>query len=172
MTLQGVVAEAEDGALILGTGMALMAVQHVAAHGWVPTGDLGRLFGRLYGANAARYTAEAGIPGGVNLWLGLEDIPGGTAHEDIVAYANAWYDEVAAAGFRPGVYIGFNVWLSPQSLFFDLKFRHYWRAPGNIPDVAIAATRRCSSTYSIPAGETLWTRMSAVPTAWETGYTC
>ena len=40
------------------------------------------------------------------------------------------------SGYEPGVYIGFNVWLSPDELFFKLKFKHYWRAPGDIPDVS------------------------------------
>ena len=122
----------EEGQLILDTGLALMVVQHVAATGWVPTEALGA----SYGAAATSYTALAGVPAGVTVWLDLEDIPRGTPHRAITQYANAWYDAVASGGFVPGVYVGFNVWLSPDELFFDLKFRHYWRADGNIPDIA------------------------------------
>jgi hypothetical protein len=45
----GDISEAE-GKAILGADMALMVVQHVAAHGWVPTVQLGH----DYGVKAAR----------------------------------------------------------------------------------------------------------------------
>jgi len=125
------ISEAE-GKAILGAGMALMVVQHVAAHGWVPTVQLGH----DYGVKAAAFTRIAGVPAGVNVWLDLEDIPKGTAAADITGYANAWFAQVKAAGYVPGVYVGFNVWLTPDQLFFDLLTEHYWRASGNIVDVS------------------------------------
>jgi len=121
-----------EGKAILGAGMALMVVQHVAAHGWVPTVQLGH----DYGAKAAEFSQAAGLPKGVNVWLDLEDIPKGTPAADISGYANAWFAQVKAAGYVPGVYIGFNVWLTPDQLFFDLHTEHYWRASGNIVDVS------------------------------------
>lgn len=123
---------AAEAQAILDGGLALMVVQHVAGSGWQPTAQLGR----DYGAKAAEFTAAADVPPGVNLWLDLEDIPSGTAAQDIVDYCNAWHGEVAAAGYVPGVYVGFNVWLSPEQLFLQLRTAHYWRAAGNIPDVA------------------------------------
>lgn len=121
-----------EGNLILGAGLALMVVQHVAATGWVPTEALGQ----AYGAKAAEFSRAAGLPPGVNVWLDLEDIPKGTPHADICAYSNAWFAQVKAAGYVPGVYVGFNVWLSPDELFFNLTTQHYWRADGRIPDVS------------------------------------
>lgn len=121
-----------EGNLILGAGLALMVVQHVAATGWVPDEALGK----AYGAKAAEYSQAAGLPAGVNVWLDLEDIPKGTPHADICAYANAWFAQVKAAGYVPGVYVGFNVWLSPDELFFNLATQHYWRADGKITDVS------------------------------------
>ncbi len=121
-----------EGKAILSAGMALMIVQHVAAHGWVPTAQLGK----DYGTKAAQFTQAAGVPKGVNLWLDLEDIPQATPAADIIAYANAWFAQVKAAGFVPGVYVGFAVWLTPDQLFFDLHTEHYWRADGKIVDVS------------------------------------
>lgn len=123
---------AAEAQAILDGGLALMVVQHVAGSGWKPTAALGK----QYGAKAAEFSAAAEIPAGVNLWLDLEDIPEGTAHQDIVDYCNAWFAQAAAAGYAPGVYVGFNVWLSPEELFLELKTKHYWRAAGDIPDVA------------------------------------
>ena len=74
--------EAQD---ILDSGMALMAVQHVASTGWVPSLSLGS----EYGANAANFASAAGLIEGVNVWLDLEDIPHVTAHQDIINYSNA-----------------------------------------------------------------------------------
>jgi hypothetical protein len=109
-----------------------MVVQHVATTGWIPTPVLGK----SYGTSAAAYTKAAGLPAGLNVWLDLEDIPKGTPHEDIIGYCNEWFSQVATAGFVPGVYVGFNVWLSSDELFFDLTTQHYWRAAGNIPDIS------------------------------------
>jgi hypothetical protein len=120
-----------EGAGILAAGLALMAVQHVARN-WSPSAALGA----TYGANAARYAGEAGLPPGVNLWLDLEDVAAGSATPDITGYCNAWFDAVAAQGFVPGVYVGANARLTPDELFLDLKMRHYWRAPGDIPAVS------------------------------------
>jgi hypothetical protein len=117
---------------ILDGGLALMVVQHVAGTGWTPSLPLGQ----DYGAKAAQFAGAADVPPGVNLWLDLEDIPPGTPANDIVHYCNAWFGEVAGAGYVAGVYVGFNVWLSPEQLFLNLKTRHYWRAAGNIPDIA------------------------------------
>ena len=122
----------DEAAAILGSGMAVMAVQHVAMPGWVPTAALGT----TYGDNAARYAALAGLPPGVVLWLDLEGVKSGTPTTDIVAYCNAWFLAASNAGYRPGVYIGYDVYLSPDELFFDLKTQHYWRAGGNITDVS------------------------------------
>ena len=122
----------DEARTILDAGMAIMAVQHVANPGWHPTAQLGH----TYGENASSYAADAGLPAGVNLWLDLEGIAKGTSHQDIIAYCNAWFDAATTSGYVPGVYVGFDVFLSSDELFFDLKMKHYWRADGNIPDVS------------------------------------
>ncbi|WP_440521846.1 glycoside hydrolase domain-containing protein [Sphingomonas sp.] len=123
---------AAEAKLIVDGGLALMVVQHVARHGWVPSGDLGT----SYGGNAAAYCRAAALPSGITTWLDLEDLPQDVDHEAVVAYCNAWFDQVAGAGYEPGIYIGFNVRLSADDLFFRLKTRHYWRAAGNITPVS------------------------------------
>jgi hypothetical protein len=117
---------------ILSAGLALMVVQHCPLPGWNPSAQLGT----TYGQNAARYAADAGLPAGVNVWLDLEGIANGTSHQDIIAYCNNWFSEVQTGGYEPGVYVGFDVFLSPDELYFDLKTKHYWRAEGHIPDIS------------------------------------
>lgn len=118
---------------ILDGGLALMACQHVPNEGWQPSEFRGRSRGEVARLNAK----ECGIPPGVNIWLDLEAINEDWEHKhrDIILYCNNWFDAVAQWGYIPGVYIGFNSWLTGSQIFHLLKFRHYWRAPGNIPEV-------------------------------------
>jgi hypothetical protein len=114
-------AEAED---ILGAGLALMPVQHVLDPGWAPTQSLGA----EYGANAAQFAQQIGFPPGVNVWCDLESVADDAAASDVTAYCNAWYDGVAAAGYVPGLYVGYQPGLTGQQLYDTLEFQHYWAA--------------------------------------------
>lgn len=124
--------EAQD---ILDGGLALMACQHVPNPGFQPTEYWGRARGEVARINAK----NCGFPPGVNIWLDLEGIGEDFQDNDsdTIAYCNAWFDTVAQWGYVPGVYIGYDTWLTGSQLFHHLKFRHYWKAPGNIPEIEI-----------------------------------
>jgi hypothetical protein len=115
---------ADEARTILDAGLALMIVQHVLAPGWLPTRDLGA----EYGANAARFTSQLGVPAGVSVWCDLEGVSEDAAADDVIAFCNAWHDEVARAGYVPGLYVGDAPGLSAKQLFDELAFRHYWGA--------------------------------------------
>jgi len=105
-------------------GLAVMPVQHVESEtSWTPTIEKGQ----QYGTVAAEHAASCGILCGTTLWLDLEGVAD-TEHETIVAYCNAWYDAVSAAGFEPGIYVGWHALLTPNELYTRLKFRRYWGA--------------------------------------------
>lgn len=129
-------------AAILGSGLALGAVQHVPPSGWLPSGSLGK----QYGAYAAEYATEIGLPKGMNIWLDLEGVEGGSAAIDVVDYCKSWYDPVLAAGYVPGIYVGWNVILTPQQLYSELPFKHYWRAY-NGPAVATRGFQLVQGTH-------------------------
>ncbi len=117
---------------ILDAGLALMAVQHVALPGWAPNTNLGT----IYGNYAATYAAQVvGLPPGVNVWCDLEGVAAGTPPANVIAYCQAWYYAVHIAGYIPGIYVGYDTMLSPEQLYDDLSFQHYWRAY-NGPEVA------------------------------------
>jgi len=40
------------------------------------------------------------------------------------------------AGYVPGVTIGYDVWMTEDELFFDLKTPHYWRRMAHFPTVS------------------------------------
>ena len=114
-----------EASAILNAGLALMAVQHVALPGWAPAADLGT----AYGTYAATYANDVvGLPTGMNIWCDLEEVAKNTAAADVIAYCQAWYTAVNAAGYVPGLYVGWGVILNGEQLYNDLSFQHYWRA--------------------------------------------
>ena len=115
---------------ILGSGLALMAVQHVRSPGWSPTGELGQQDGAAAAANAG----AVGFPPAVNVWCDLEGVVAGTAAQAVIDYCQAWFDAVAAGGFLPGLYVGASAILTGQQLL-DLPFQHYWQSQSQVPDI-------------------------------------
>jgi hypothetical protein len=120
-----------EAADILAAGLGLMVVQHVAPAGWVPNLALGTNNGR----NAALNASECGLLPGVNVWLDLEGVRQSAPAEDVIDYCNAWHDEVAAAGFVPGVYVGADAILTGDQLYWRLKMKHYWRSGSRVPEI-------------------------------------
>jgi len=120
---------------ILKAGLKLGIVQHCPGKpGILPSKDLGT----TYGKNAAKFAQEAGYKKGCIIYLDLEDvnIEYRNRKQDIIDYCNAWYEEVKAAGYTPGIYIGFNCFLSSSQLYGSLKFQHYWKSLSSVPDIA------------------------------------
>jgi hypothetical protein len=110
---------------ILGAGLALMPVQHVAEPGWQPTTNLGTAYGNF----AATYAAQVvNLPPGMNVWCDLEEVATGATAADVIAYCQAWYAAVHAAGYVPGLYVGYGTGMTPDQLYNDTSFQHYWQA--------------------------------------------
>jgi hypothetical protein len=121
---------AAEAEVILQSGLALMAVQHVRAPGWQPTVALGQ----QDGAAAAQNAQTVGFPAGVNVWCDLEGVQSGTSAQNVSDYCNAWFTEVANAGYLPGLYVGDCCILDEHQLY-SLKFQHYWRSQSNVPNI-------------------------------------
>jgi len=115
---------------ILNSGLALMPVQHVRKAGWPPSQSLGQQDGQ----NAAANAQDVGFPAGVNVWCDLEGVGSPARDEDVIAYCEAWYETVAAAGYVPGLYVGAGALLTGQQLY-GLSFQHYWRSGSDVPDI-------------------------------------
>ncbi len=113
---------------ILNAGLGLQVVQHVAPEGWSPTAELGT----QYGTTAAADCGLLALPDGMSLWCDLEGVAVGTDPEAVIGYCNAWYDAVAAHGYKPGLYVGWHCGLTADELYHRLKFSAYWSA-FNIP---------------------------------------
>jgi Domain of unknown function (DUF1906) len=122
----------EEAEAILGGGLGLMAVQHCDGQGWSPTAASGK----DYGVAAVINAQEVGLPPGVSVWVDLEGpLPSSPAAE-VIAFCNAWYAEVADAGYVPGIYVGFDEILTSDQLYHRLRMRHYWKSASTVPDVA------------------------------------
>jgi hypothetical protein len=111
-------------ARILGAGLGVTPVQHVEPENWTPS----TIKGKSYGTVAAQSAVDCGILTGANVWLDLEGVHLHTDPEIVIAYCNAWFDQVHQAGFLPGIYVGFQAILSPDQLYRRLKFTRYWSA--------------------------------------------
>ncbi|MDR3551236.1 MAG: DUF1906 domain-containing protein [Candidatus Babeliales bacterium] len=108
---------------IINAGLGLMAVQHVSNDNWHPTAELGT----AYGNYAASYAKQIGLAAGVNIWVDLEMVNINSAKQDVIAYCKAWYAAISAAGYVPGIYIGYQVIIDNQDAY-NLPFAHYWAA--------------------------------------------
>lgn len=117
--------------IILDSGLALMAVQHVKAGTWTPTEELGK----TYGINAAAHASLCGLPAGTSVWLDLEEVEDDTDAGDVVAYCNAWFAQVKAAGYTTGIYIGSNCGLSGDDLYHKLTTERYWKSGSKVVDI-------------------------------------
>lgn len=114
-----------EAAGLLDAGLGLMVVQHVESEdGWMPTPGKGT----AYGTEAAKECDEVGVPSGVCLWCDLEGVSLETPAEDVISYCNNWHSAVAAAGFLPGLYVGWHAGLNRTQLYRSLRFTHYWGA--------------------------------------------
>jgi hypothetical protein len=123
-------AEALD---IMNAGLALMAVQHVALPGWQPTTNLGTQYGNF----AAQYAQETvQLPPGLNVWCDLEGVAAATDPQDVIDYCQAWYYAVHAAGYVPGLYVGYHTRLTPEQLYNNTSFQHYWQDYNRSEEVA------------------------------------
>lgn len=105
---------------ILAAGLDLCVVQHCPEPNWMATADLGK----EYGEYGAAYCEHIGLPKGVSVWLDLEEVAGGS---DANGYCRAWFTAVKAAGYEPGIYVGYNPQMSDEALHL-LPFEAYWRA--------------------------------------------
>lgn len=114
----------EEAETLRAAGLALMAAQHVAPAGWMPTTELGR----TYGDNAVCHARAIGLPGGVTIWLDLEGVHGSADSGTVIEYCNAWHRRVEDGGYHPGIYVGVDCRLSGEQAFGQLHMTAYWRS--------------------------------------------
>lgn len=109
---------------LLAAGLAFIPVQHVESPGWAPS----EAKGRSYGRNAAQYILALGVPLGCWAVLDLEGVDPRVSHDSTIAYCNSWHAEVAGAGYKPALYVGWHCGLTAAELYSRLRFRAYWAA--------------------------------------------
>ena len=106
------------------TGLAVVPIQHVHTAPWMASGDLGLVLGQ----EAAQNASDIGCPAGVALWLDLEGIASACPASSVVAFCNAWDQEVRSGGFDSGLYVGAACGLTSSQLYRDLTVSKYWRS--------------------------------------------
>lgn len=118
---------------ILGAGLAILAVGFSRKPGWMPTAALGD----SDAAAAIHHAIAAGLPAGMHLFCDLEGPSTAASSDDCIDYVNAWSGAVRAAGYLPGLYVGFGVPLTGAQLFHDLTVACYWHSCSAVPEVAV-----------------------------------
>lgn len=115
---------AGEAARIINGDLGLAAVQHVAPKGWMPSASKGI----RYGSTAKQEALKIGLPEGTMLVLDLEGVDHSATEQLIIDYCNSWHSVVAGGGFLPCLYVGWDCGLSPDVLYYKLRFTHYWGA--------------------------------------------
>jgi len=114
-----------EATTLLDSGLGLMLVQYVESESaWNPTAAKGTTNGKVAAAEAGKL----GVPWGVTIWCDLEGVKVGTPRQRVIDYCNRWHREVAAAGYVPGLYVGYHAGLTASQLYLKLRFTHYWGA--------------------------------------------
>lgn len=115
---------ATEAQILLDSGLSLMCVQHVSKDNWQPSGGLGTEYGNYAGQYCRSIVT---LPSGICVWLDLEMTAPESTAADVTAYCTNWFNEVTAAGYVPGLYVGFAPGLSEEQLYSALPFTHYFR---------------------------------------------
>jgi hypothetical protein len=109
---------------LITAGLSVFVVQHCPLPNWMPTGELGTEYAKYGGS----YLNWQEYPKGAIAFLDLEMVSKEATATAIIEYCNNWFDGITAAGFVPGIYIGYQTGLSDAQLYGSLKFKSYWRA--------------------------------------------
>jgi hypothetical protein len=118
---------------ILRAGLSLALVQHCpTSPGIIPFSELGK----TWGANANKFAQEVGYEKGCVVYLDLENVNIAYKYKQdlIYAYCNSWFD--ALTDYEPGIYVGYNTFLTGKMLYSYLKFKRYWKGYNVYNDVA------------------------------------
>ena len=119
---------------ILRAGLGLGIVQHCPPDpGIIPSASTGALWGK----NAVIYSREAEYEEDCVVYLDLEDIAPefATKKQFIYDFGSYWYEEALKGDYSPGVYNGFDTYLTSEELYYKLRFKYYWKSFSNVPDV-------------------------------------
>lgn len=109
---------------IRSAGLGLSVVQHVEPGRWTPSREKGKAYGHV----AAQECLAITLAPRTSVWLDLESVAPGVPSDITIGYCNAWFAEVRASGFTPGVYVGWSCGLSATELYRRLTCRAYWSA--------------------------------------------
>jgi hypothetical protein len=118
----------------------------------MPSASLGTQYGQ-YGAYYALNVV--GVLPGCSFFCDLEEVADSCTAQDVIDYANAWYDAVYAAGLVPGLYVGWGIKLTSEQLYNDLKFASFWSAYNNDTPVATRGFQLNQHTQQVIGGLTV-----------------
>lgn len=119
--------------IILGAGLALMAVTYSRRAGWMPSAGLGT----QDGVHAVQNARNAGLPEGMTLFIDLEGPSASAAPSDCINYVNSCAHPIMAAGYKAGLYVGYGIPLTATQLYKQLAVTGYWHSCSHVQDVSV-----------------------------------
>jgi hypothetical protein len=124
--------DAREASVIIGQGLALLAVGYSRRPGWIPSAPEGKADGML----KIEQAEAAGLLPGMTLFCDLEGPGGPNVHDACIDYVNEWARPIQEAGFVAGLYVGFGVPLTSDELYHELAVTAYWHSCSVVPAVA------------------------------------
>lgn len=139
---------------IMASGLAVGYVQHVPLTGWMPSQSRGQAYGKAAVANLRQIEASLGV----SVWRDWEGVLGQASLADCIADINAWNSAIAAGGYVPGIYVGFNQILDASDLYWRLTCKHYWQSASSVPVPVIRGYQMIQSLAPSPVPDYDWDR--------------
>ena len=118
---------APELAMLVGLGLEVGLVQHVRMPGWDPRQHSGYEDGQV----AVEYAQQAEYPEGAHLWCDFEGPLVGVPSGPCIEYCTQWARGVVEAGYRAGLYCGYDDPMTPEELYLLPGITSYWSDAGH-----------------------------------------
>jgi Domain of unknown function (DUF1906) len=114
--------DAAELIMLTDLGFEVLLVQHVRTPPWDPRAHSGT----IDAAVACEHALDAGYPLGAHLYLDLEGLVATADVAGAKLFVESWATRVLADGFKAGLYVGYDLPLSPTDLWLLHGINTYW----------------------------------------------
>jgi hypothetical protein len=119
--------DATELTMLTDLGFEVSLVQHPRYEGWNP----GEHSGLTDGSFGAQWARRVGLPTGCHLYIDLEGIAEGCTTFTATKYTEDWATSAKAEGLPAGCYVGYQIPLDPDALYFLHGITSYWSDAAN-----------------------------------------
>ena len=117
----------DEADAITKAGMGLLLVQQISN----ARSNLTQSQGQTDGGNGIKSAQAVGAPAGAQIWLDLSMVRQDGSESSCVGYCSAWLDQLATAGYVPGMYVAADSSLTSDDLD-AMSLKYFWRSGNNL----------------------------------------